>query len=111
MELAFDLCTLALYDIAIYADDSTSMKFAEGELVRPRLSAFWVNALLHSSNTNPELHYSICYSGAASLSVLSMQPCHSSPHPVVVVSTCYLLCETLLQPKITALMDLTLFLC
>ena len=30
MELAFDLCTLALYDIAIYADDSTSMKFAEG---------------------------------------------------------------------------------
>ena len=32
MELAFDLCTLALYDIAIYADDSTSMKFAEGML-------------------------------------------------------------------------------
>ena len=31
MELAFDLCTLALYDIAIYADDSTSMKYAEGE--------------------------------------------------------------------------------
>lgn len=30
MELAFDLCTLALYDVAIYADDSTSMKYAEG---------------------------------------------------------------------------------
>ena len=32
MELAFDLCTLALYDVAIYADDSTSMKYAEGAL-------------------------------------------------------------------------------
>lgn len=35
MELAFDLCTLALYDIAIYADDSTSMKFAEGMVFIP----------------------------------------------------------------------------
>ena len=33
LELAFDLCTLALYDIAIYADDSTSMKYAEGMLM------------------------------------------------------------------------------
>jgi len=30
MELAFDLATLALYDIVIYADDSTSMQYAEG---------------------------------------------------------------------------------
>lgn len=39
MELAFDLCTLALYDVAIYADDSTSMKYAEGtcrDISRPQ---------------------------------------------------------------------------
>ena len=30
MELAFDLATLALYDIVIYADDSTSMQHSEG---------------------------------------------------------------------------------
>lgn len=29
MELALDLVALALYDIVIYADDSTSMKYAE----------------------------------------------------------------------------------
>ena len=38
LELAFDLCTLALYDIAIYADDSTSMKFAEGMLQQSQAS-------------------------------------------------------------------------
>ena len=32
MELAFDLATLALYDIVIYADDSTSMQYAEGNI-------------------------------------------------------------------------------
>lgn len=31
MELAFDLASLALYDIVIYADDSTSMQYAEGQ--------------------------------------------------------------------------------
>lgn len=30
LELAFDLATLALYDIVIYADDSTSMQYSEG---------------------------------------------------------------------------------
>ena len=29
VELALDLVALALYDIVIYADDSTSMKYAE----------------------------------------------------------------------------------
>ena len=29
MELACDLVALALYDIVVYADDSTSMKYAE----------------------------------------------------------------------------------
>lgn len=30
VELACDLVALALYDIVVYADDSTSMKYAEG---------------------------------------------------------------------------------
>lgn len=50
MELAFDLCTLALYDIAIYADDSTSMKFAEGAV-----SYFWASDV--QSTRVHDLHY------------------------------------------------------
>ena len=58
MELAFDLCTLALYDIAIYADDSTSMKFAEGELVQSVLSGCAASTLF-LFNEAPGISYQL----------------------------------------------------